>query len=200
MTAFLEYSHEAHAYYVNGRELPSVTTILDRAGLISQFCKNDVAAARGTEVHRLCALDDAVPGGHDLDLRKVPTGLRGYILAWRRYRTDAGFIPAMIEQRVDSIEHGYSGRLDRVGVRRGQTLLTLLDIKTAKSGAIADYVRLQTAAYALALDPEKVFERACISLRPDGRYNSLHYPAWKHHADRAEWLGIVRKVKSEEDN
>ena len=61
-TAFLEYSDREHAYYVDGRELPSVTTILDRAGLISRFCKDDLAAARGTEVHRLCAKYDTDRG------------------------------------------------------------------------------------------------------------------------------------------
>lgn len=195
MTAFLEYSEPEHAYYNSGRQLPSVTTVLDRAGLISQFCKDDEAAARGTEVHRLCAKYDI--DYSRLDMRTVPKDLRGYVDAWIQYRRDTGFIPALIEHRVDSLEHGYAGRLDRVGVSNGNKLLTMLDIKTAKSGAIADYVRLQLVAYAVALEPDKVFHRVCVSLRPDGRYNTKPYPIPTFYADRAEWLGILRKVKGE---
>jgi hypothetical protein len=52
---YLEYSDREHRYFADGKELRSVTQVLDAAGLISQFCKDDEAAARGTEVHRLCA-------------------------------------------------------------------------------------------------------------------------------------------------
>lgn len=193
--AFLEYSDAEHRYYADGREMPSVTTILDAAGMISGFCKDEQARYRGSRVHEFTAIDDVTP----LDLRKVPVDLKGYVKAWRKYRKDSGFMPTLIEHRVDSLEYGYSGRFDRLGIRANQTLLTLLDIKTSKTGAIADYPRLQTAAYALAYDPAKVFERMTVSLRPDGVYNCRIYPIWKHHADRAEWLGILRKVKQEKN-
>lgn len=189
--AFLEYDEGRHAYYVDGKALPSVTQILDGAGLISAFCRDEESRFRGTAVHAYCAQDDIAP----LDLRTVPASLRNYVRAWRRYRIDTGFMPTLIEHRVDSFEYGYSGRFDRLGVMPGQSLLTLLDIKTAKTGSIATYVRLQLAAYALAYAPTRVFDRRTVSLMPDGRYNTRNYPLFTHHSDRAEWLGILRQQK-----
>lgn len=191
--AFLEYSDAEHRYFADGKEMPSVTTILDAAGLISSFCKDEEARYRGSKVHEFTATDDVAP----LDLRKVPVDLRGYLKAWRAYRLVSGFMPALIEHRVDSIQYGYSGRFDRLGIRNGQPLLTLLDIKTSKTGAIAQYVRFQLAAYALAHDPHKVFDRMAVSLKPDGTYNCHCYTAGSYLADRAEWLQILGKVKQE---
>ncbi len=191
MTSFLEYSEASHRYFIDGRELPSVTTILDGAGLISSFCKDEIARFRGSAVHAFCAVDDVAP----LDLRKVPVDLRGYVKAWRKFRTDTGFMPTLIEHRVDSVEYGYSGRFDRIGIVPDQSLLCLLDIKTAKTGAIASYVRLQLAAYALAHDPLQVFDRRTVSLMPDGRYNTKNYPIADHHTDRADWLRILKQQK-----
>lgn len=189
--AFTEYSDAEHRYFVDGRELPSVTQILDASGLISSFCKDEEARFRGSKVHELCAVDDVTP----LDLRTVPASLRGYVRAWRRYRADAGFMPTLIEHRVDDIKHGFCGRFDRLGIRREQSLLTIIDLKTSKSGAVPDYARLQLAAYALAYDATKVFERIAVALKPDGSYNCRIYPLFNHHADRAEWLGLVKKQK-----
>lgn len=188
--AYLEYSDREHRYFADGREMPSVTQVLDAAGLISQFCKDDEAAARGTEVHRLTAFDDVKP----LDLRTVPTGLRGYLRAWRKYRRDTGFTPYLIERRVDSREHGYSGRFDRLGYTPG-SLGIVLDIKTSKTGAVPEYARLQLVAYGLAYDPTRIFERIAVSLRPNGSYNTKPYPITAYFIDRAEWLSILENVK-----
>lgn len=187
---FLEYDDSRHEYFLNGRRMVSVTTVLDRADLISSFSKQDAARERGQTVHALTARDDA----ERLDLRKVPKDLRGYLLAWRAYRRATGFKPSLIEHRVDSPEHGFSGRFDRFGVR-GVGLDILLDIKTAVSGAIPDYSRLQLAAYCLAFNPDKVYERVTVALRPDGRYNSKPWPTADHYTDRAEWLKILKQVQ-----
>lgn len=187
-TPFLEYSDRSHLYFVDGKAMPSVTTILDAAGLVSQFSKDEEAAHRGTQVHAFTADDDA----HGVDLRKVPTHLRPFLRAWRQFRKDTGFVPSLIEQRIDCMEFGYSGRFDRLGSRRGQTLLTLLDIKTSISGAVPDYARLQLAGYAFAYNPNQVFERMAVSLRPDSTYNVKIYPIASDRIDRAEWLGLVQ--------
>jgi hypothetical protein len=188
---FLEYSGSEHRYFADGRELPSVTQILDAAGMVSPFCKDEEARSRGSQVHEFCAIDDVTP----LDLRKVPASLRGYLKAWRRYRIDTGFMPTLIEHRVDSLAVGYSGRFDRLGTMPGQTILTLLDIKTSKTGTIADYVRLQLAAYAMAYQDTTVFDRKTVSLMPNGRYNTKTYGFSSHFSDRAEWLEILRNYK-----
>lgn len=192
-TEFLEFDTASHTYYNSGRRLPSVTQVLDKAGLINEFSKRDESAReRGSRVHELTALDDV----KRLDLRTVPKHLKNYLLAWRRFRLDTRFFPTQIEQRVDDLKHGYSGRFDRLGIMPDKKMLTILDIKT---GAIQDYVRFQLSAYCLALDPNKVFNRLTVSLMANRRYTTRTEPLATFYSDRAEWLSILGKVKSEEE-
>jgi hypothetical protein len=190
---FLEYSDREHRYFADGREFRSVTQILNAAGLISPYCRDEEARDRGVDVHALTALDDGLE--IPLDLRRVPPRLRGYLKAWRQYRADTGFTPTMIEYRVDCLEFRYSGRFDRLGTFPGQSLPTIIDLKTAKSGAVPKYARLQLVAYGYALDPKKLFGRITVSLRPDGRYNSQPYPIADYQSDKAEWLQMVRNTE-----
>lgn len=187
---YLEYSDTGHRYFADGVELPSVTQILDAAGLVSPFCRDAEAAWRGSEVHRLCAIDDR----NGLDMRTVPASLCGYVRAWRKYRQDSGFSHSLIEWRVDDLKHGYSGRLDRVGFRNGATFTTILDIKTSQNGAVADYVKYQLVAYAAALGRE-MYERMAVSLKPDGTYNVRIFPVMEFNQDLAEWRRIVKQVR-----
>lgn len=190
---YLEYSDATHRYFADGKELPSVTQILDLAGQISAYCRDEEARYRGTKVHEYCAIDDVAP----LDLRTVPREFRRYLKAWRKFRQDTGFRPSLIEARVDCLEYGYSGRLDRFGLFDTSTFPTILDIKTSKTGAIPDYGRLQTVAYGFALKPTSVFGRIVVSLKPDGNYNTKPYPITTYTADRAEWLSLVQKHKEQ---
>lgn len=190
MTAFLEYSDSEHRYFADGREVLSVTQVLNLAGLVSPFCMQEEARWRGSEVHRLCAVSD----GEGLDLRTVPSKLRGYIRAWQQYRKDTGFEPTLIEQRIDDHVHHYSGRLDRVGTRRGQTSLTIIDLKT---GAVPDYAKYQLAAYAHGLRPNHVFERIGVQLKPDGKYSSKVFSQMDFNADLAKFLQMLRTVKED---
>jgi hypothetical protein len=190
-SSFLEYSDAEHRYFADGKEIPSVTQILDASGMISQFCRDEEARDRGTRVHEFTATDDVKP----VDLRTVPASLRGYLRAWRAYRRDSGFTPTLIEHRVDSAESGYSGRFDRIGFLPSYSMAVLMDLKTSKTGVIPEYARLQLSAYAHAFDPVRIFIRVAVSLRPDGRYNSKMYPTASHYIDRAEWLGLLHKYK-----
>lgn len=183
---YLEYSETEHRYFVDGREKPSVTQILDKAGLVSQFCKDEDARGRGVMVHDLTAKDDQGP----LDLRQVPGKLRGYIRAWRKYKSDVGLRIVDIEQRVDS--EGYAGRYDRLCFLSGDWMAHVLDIKT---GAIPDYARLQLIAYAHAIAPNRLFGRIAVALKPDGTYTSRPYSVGEFYIDRAEWFGLLRQFK-----
>jgi hypothetical protein len=196
-TTLREYSDREHRYFADGREYRSVTQILNAAGLISEYCRDEEARWRGTEVHDICATDDI----ETVDLRTIDSRLRGYVKAWRQYRADTGFTPTLIEHRVDCDEFRYAGRFDRIGMfPNGQKLLTIIDLKTAKSGAIPKYARLQLVAYGHAFNPTQIFGRITVSLKPDGRYNTMPYPLESYQADKAEWLGMVRKTEEENSN
>jgi hypothetical protein len=192
-TPYLEYSDADHAYFADGIQLPSVTQILDRAGFISDFAKRDAQACwRGTAVHQICADDDL---GNRIDFRKMPLELRNYVRGWRRFRAETGFECYEVERRVDSVKNGYSGRLDRLGALPGQSLAVVLDIKTAKSGSVADYVRYQLAAYAHGYEPGKVFNRVGVALKPDGTYRCKIFPVTDFHIDLNEFLRMTREFK-----
>lgn len=191
MTApFLEYSDTEHRYFADGRELISVTQVLNIAGLVSPFCMQEEARWRGSEVHRLCAVYD----GEGLDLRTVPAKLRGYIKAWKAYRHDSGFAPTLIEQRVDDHVNRYAGRIDRVGNRRDADWPTIIDLKT---GAVPDYTRYQLAAYAHGLRPNHIFERIGVQLKPDGRYSVKVFDRMDFNADLARFLQMLKTAQED---
>lgn len=184
---YLEFDEQDHRYFADGIELPSVTQVLDAAGHISQFCKDDQARWRGVSVHALAAEDDKT----HLDLRTVPVELRGYLRAWRKYKMESGFQVEQIEKRVDS-PVGYSGRLDRTGFLPQSKLLFILDLKTSKSGAVASYVKYQLAAYAFAENPRSIFNRVAVALMPDGNYRCKVYQIEDLQIDIAEFLTMVK--------
>jgi len=185
-TARIEFDSDSHQYFADGKELPSVTQILDKAGLISDFAKNSEQARwRGVSVHHLTAEDDKT----HLDLRTIPAELRNYLRAWRRYKIESGFVPVEIEKRVDG--PGYCGTLDRIGKLPNSKLLWVIDLKTNKTGAVPKYVKLQTAAYGHAFKAGAIFGRAGIALMPDGRYKAQPYPIENYLGDVAEFMALV---------
>lgn len=199
---YTEYDDPSHKYYVDGREFLSVTTILDLAGFVSPYARDEVARERGIAVHRLTAEEDGRRKANCtfFDLRQVRTEWRGYMRAWRKYREESGFMPELIEHRIDCHEAEYAGRIDRFGVRPTRDPLkfqqVVLDIKTSTTGAVADYVKFQLAAYGNALEKGKAFERIAVALKPDGTYNCRIFPLHDYFRDVAEFLQISKRVKS----
>lgn len=176
-----------------------MTTILNRAGLVSSYCMDAESQWRGSEVHRLCALEDEQ--GEQLDLRRIDPRLRGFIKAWRLYKQESGFLSVAIEQRVDDPGGQYCGRLDRAGVREdsnGKTVSMIVDLKTSKTGSVAEYVKYQLVAYAWAFQPNHIFERVAVALRPDGRYNCRVYSTKDFQTDLHKWFHILGSVKESE--
>lgn len=162
-----------HVYHYAGERVPSVTQVLD---VIDETWRVDplvlrAAAERGVAVHRATELDDL----GDLDVDDLDPVLLPYLQAWRRFRADMGFTVLHSESRVWHDGMRYAGTLDRVGTMgklsgRRSAKLQLLDIK---SGTVWPSHGPQTAAYAEAfqrLTSEKIADRWCVYLRPDGQY------------------------------
>lgn len=178
---------ETHAYKVNGIEFPSVTQVLDRAGLSANWGDAD-DLARGVFVHEACHFDDE----KDYDLRTAPRALKGYVRAWRKWKRDTGFKIRMIEQRVWSATYSYCGTLDREGELPGKLLPCIVDLKSNKSGAVPSSVRYQMAAYGFALNPGLIFWRVAVILKPDGSYNTALYSPDSWTADLGVFLNAVK--------
>jgi hypothetical protein len=125
-----------HRYWLEDRELLSVTAVLMEAGLIDQTWFTEEAADRGTYVHQACQLRDAD------DLGACDPAYAGYLEAYERFLREA--VPAWvhIEHRVCDPTLGYAGTVDRAGHFKYEW--AVLDIKT---GPPAPWHGLQLAAY-----------------------------------------------------
>lgn len=159
----LDFNDDLHQYTYEGVIVPSVTQVLKSAGLYPDFSvipPNVLEWKRnlGTQVHAATELDDMDNLG-DYDQQ-----ISGYIDSWRKFKTDTGFKPVNIEQRVFHKQYRYAGTLDRTGVLDSKDVL--VDIKTGEIDLVV--VGPQTAAYAQACGFKG--KRYAIRLLPDGKY------------------------------
>jgi hypothetical protein len=103
----------------------------------------DAAARRGTEVHTLA---QTLLAGGDVD---VPEELVGHVESYQRFHRDWSPDDVAVEAVVANMTHGWAGTLDYLCELPGIVGLSLLDIKTARSGIFGE-TALQLAAYASA--------------------------------------------------
>lgn len=179
-----------HVYHYRGERVPSVTQVLD---VIDETWRVDplvlrAAAERGVAVHRATELDD----DGDLDIDDLDPVLLPYLKAWRRFRSDMGFRVLHSESRIWHDGMRFAGTLDRIGTfaaaGRKPGDLQLLDIK---SGSAWPSHGPQTAAYAEAfsrLTREKIADRWCVYLRPDGLYRLVRQ---EHPGDWATFVACL---------
>lgn len=143
---------------------PRVTSILEATGLsdFSKIPNGDFYKERGSDIHMICqSIDSGEPDYW------TGSELEGYAQAWLSFRQDTQFSPLEIELPVYHEQRRYRGTLDRLGTFGTSPDRVLLDIK---GGFVADWVRLQTAAYAACLpDPEKI-HRCGVQLKKNGKY------------------------------
>ena len=178
---------EDHVYTVDGVVRPSVTQILRDMGFIDYDavpidCRNK-GLRRGEAVHLACQFIDEEEEGDEID---IPEWLDPYVNAYKHFTTETGFKVLMCETAMYHAEMGYCGMLDRAGVfPSGQQ--AVLDIKT---GAVQDWVRLQTVGYSEMIRPRRYRQRCALELKPTGKYR-LHGP-WTDIDDFLDWQAIVR--------
>ena len=182
MPSELAFDATAHAYTVDGRRVPSVTQVLELAGLVDKRWFTDFARDRGTYVHQLLELHDT----GDLDEASIDPQLAPYLDAWTAACRDLGARWSHVEHRMADATLGVAGTLDRFGVLAGKP--TIADIKT---GAAEDYIGIQLAGYAylaeltgLAPSARRV-RRVGVFLKSDGSYRLVEY------ADRTD-LDVFR--------
>ena len=122
----ITFDTENHKYYIDGVEVPSVTTV---CRFLAYDQKSDkpwlarVAADRGTRVHEACAMIDYG------DEPEEDFDTAGYLKAYRRFLKDYRPDWEGIEYIVGSTVLGIAGTIDRFGtLYDGRTCI--LDIKT----------------------------------------------------------------------
>lgn len=172
--AGLQFIEDGHQYLLDGKPLPSVTTILAEAGLTDWTHCSEWARERGSLVHKAIHIELTT----GLDWSTVDELFHPYISAELQAIKDLDAEIVASELRVVSRMYGYAGTLDRLIrlPRNGRRVLALWDTKT---GPVVDAYGLQTAAYAEALDEmklpelngERVKERYALRLKQDGTYS-----------------------------
>jgi hypothetical protein len=182
----LTFDEAAHRYYFGGAVIPHVTRVLEGAGLIDyRFLgeRREVYLARGRAVHDATACDDE----HRLTEGAVPPSIRGYVEAWRAFKRDYAFVPALIERRVFHEQYGYAGTLDRTGCVRDGTEW-ILDLK---SGIAPAAVGCQLAAYAACLPHPRAHRRRCIELHEDGSYKVIPFETADYQRDFERFVAAL---------
>ena len=165
----ITFDAENHQYYIDGVEVPSVTTV---CRFLAYDQKSEkpwlarVAADRGTRVHAACAAID-----YGIDPEETED-IAGYLKAYRRFLKDYRPDWEGIEYTTGSAGLGMAGTIDRFGtLYDGRTCI--LDIKTGSQLHDAP-LRAQLTGYKrlLALDrgfyPDHLY---ALQLSKDGTYH-----------------------------
>ena len=165
----ITFDAENHQYYIDGVEVPSVTTV---CRFLAYDQKSDkpwlarVAADRGTRVHEACAAIDY--GLYPEETEDIS----GYLKAYRRFLKDYRPDWEGIEYIAGDTILGVAGTIDRFGtLYDGRTCI--LDIKTGSQLHDAP-LRAQLTGYKrlLALDrgfyPDHLY---ALQLSKDGTYH-----------------------------
>ena len=165
----ITFDAENHQYYIDGVEVPSVTTV---CRFLAYDQKSDkpwlarVAADRGTRIHAACAMIDYGEEPEE-DFETA-----GYLKAYRRFLKDYRPEWEGIEYTTGSAGLGVAGTVDRFGtLYDGRTCI--LDIKTGSQLHDAP-LRAQLTGYKrlLALDrgfyPDHLY---ALQLSKDGTYH-----------------------------
>lgn len=170
MSAVLQFDADLHRYTVEGRDIPSVTTVLKDAGLVSyEFC-TEFARERGSAAHKAIHFD--MEG--DLDEATLHPILVGYVHAARAVKRDLNLETVAVEKRMYSKTMDVAGTLDWLA-RANDRKLWLVDWKT---GDPPPAVALQLAAYAdiyFEETRELVSRRFAARLRQNGSYSLVEY-------------------------
>lgn len=159
-----------HKYTVNGLKYPSVTEVIQLAGIGTDYSmvpegilsqKRDL----GKFVHEATEYVDM-----GAEVPYYP-GADGYIQAYRKFKNDYNFEPIEAELQIFHKTLRYAGTIDRVGLIRSN--LAIIDFKTVATIDLCS-VGPQTAAYEeaykLMTGIKKRLPRYTLQLKPDGTY------------------------------
>ena len=150
---------ETHQYTIDGRPVPSVTTVLKEAGIIDASFYTPFAAERGTFVHQACALYDK----DELDMQTLDPALSPYVKAWAKFRRQINVEMSVIEHPYYSPQYGFAGTIDRAWVEDAR--FVVCDIK---SGAMPKWLPLQLAGYSILID---AYSGMGVQLKDNGTYS-----------------------------
>lgn len=169
----LTFDQAAHAYHYDGVRLPSVTQIIESAGLGVDYSMvpRDVLERKriiGEKVHLACRFADEA----DLDVTSLDPVIAPRVQAYLKFLAETAFEPLGTELALGDVERGYAGTPDCWGILNSAQ--AVLDRKTL---AVLDVpsAALQAAGYLPLIDdfessPWHRAKRYALQLRPNGTY------------------------------
>jgi hypothetical protein len=204
MTAAFTFDEASHAYALDGVRLPSVTQLINGAGIGPDFSmvpRDALEAARafGVAVHSACELDDL----DELDDTGTDARVMGCVEAWRRFKRETEAEILATEQRLYHPTLRYAGTLDglaRLTLKGDARGLWLLDRKTGAEphpsygvqlAAYEQLLRGQTGADFAAMG------RATVHLDESGRYR---FHRFTNHSDAACFMACLALNQWKEAN
>ncbi len=189
----LVFDEVLHKYFVDGKELPSVTTIIRRV-LGDKGHGTQWHMDRGSAAHELYALLGA---GEDLGLYDYDQRLTGNVAAWLDWHSRERVEVEAVEKQMCHISAGYAGTVDAVVMIRGKRWI--IDYKASASARD----ELQLAAYAelwKANNPKaKIGGVASLQITADGWKYGAKYERVGLLTARAKWnavLSVYRMLES----
>ncbi|CAB4187430.1 hypothetical protein UFOVP1601_29 [uncultured Caudovirales phage] len=180
--AEFRFDAEGHRYYLDGDEIPSLSSLLKQDGLVDTTFMTDEGRDRGTAVHSLCTTLDL-----GAELPPLAKAYRGYLAAYEALLELFRPEWECIEEAEVSRRWRFGCRPDRVGLVYG--LPTIAELKT---GGKEPWHAIQLALQAIAVSertllPPDRYQRIVIYLKDTGRY-SVEIPKSPRDYDAARAL------------
>jgi hypothetical protein len=188
----VRFEAEGHKYFIDDRPAPGVSEILDSAGFVSPFCKNELAADRGTSGHEWFAI---VMRG-EIDEYEVPESALWVVKAAEAFRNDLQVVPLnsrcggeTTDRPVPVIEMCYGSKLGFAGTPDlVDNQFRLWDAKfwSSASPSSIKSARVQTAGYKRLVE-----ENECIRIKAR---NVVHF----HQSYQSGYRAIPLRDKIDE--
>lgn len=137
----------------------------EKEALAAPWKVSQDAMDRGSAVHEIVELDKESD-----DIEQVDEKYRGYLKAYRKWKTDSGIDVLEHEKTIFSHAEGYTGQIDLIVKTPGDERVTIVDVKTGKG--IYPEALMQVAAYQQAAEEHGYDTNGTgvLLLRPTGSY------------------------------
>lgn len=193
----VKFDEATHTYWVDGKRIPSVNTIIDAALEGEQQAKKGYsfypeAATRGTYVHEAIQLWIA----DELDESSLDPELVPYFAAFRKCWKEQKLVAHYVERRGYSAVGGFCGTRDFIGCAGAEpdSKRILLDWKT---GSIRKRVQYQLGGYSMLSLEEGMapfHELWAVQLKKDSTYR---IKAYDPNESFKLWFGLLGKYQAQ---
>jgi CRISPR/Cas system-associated exonuclease Cas4 (RecB family) len=182
------YDPGLHEYSENGKKILSVTQVLQRAGIINSRFFTQESRDRGSAAHKLC---ERYANGIRIDEIGRTIETLEYCNAFSSWMRNTRAYAITTECRIDKTIDGmrYAGTYDLLAEVGGKRVL--IDIKT---GVKAASHKIQLAAYALAVDPDKI---GALYIKASGKYQLEYMTGYELTEAIRQWKWALKKAHEE---